>query len=542
MYEEDGLDKLKKAIEEGIKRRESRFLKIEVGMVQRMEQLESRFLKREDEAKSAFIDFIKVKEELRKEITINSHAFVLVPQGNFQTGCSESIIQKIINKFGYPPENKEIWLNNNPPRQSHLNDFYISKYTVTNREYRRFIIETGYSKRPSHWGPDPDRPFDEKIADHPVVNVSWEDAYNYCKWAGFRLPTNVEWEKTARGEDGKFYPWGNNFELMRCNTSEAEIGSTVSVKNYENGLSPYGIYNMTGNVKEWVDGGELQVYENKDGEMMETEYKDLRGGSFSEPGEVFGLTFLNISVAKSDYSSFDIGFRCAIDPPDLGKIIPDISELVPIPHGEFYCSCPPEIYNRLGTKPVLERPYSKISIPYRYLIRKYTVTNEEYLQFVKAKGWRHPAHWKAEKQPFPEECRYHPVVNVSWSDAVAFCQWVGGRLPTTDEWEKAARGIDGRIYPWGNDFEIDKCNGYEARMGRTVPVYEYDNGISPFNINNMTGNIWEWIDSKYERNFKELRGGSFCDSCEIAGLTFVSMKAFENHLAGNIGFRYVSRK
>ncbi|MEW6606660.1 MAG: SUMF1/EgtB/PvdO family nonheme iron enzyme [bacterium] len=540
LYEEGGFDKLIKAIKMGMKRRKDHLQQLKRGL--KMERKEVPF---EEKNRTAFINFMrenkKEKEEkgVKKEIIRNNHVFVLIPAGHYQAGCSELVIQSIINKFGFRPENKEMWIDNNPPRKSYLDDFYISKYAVTNREYLKFIRMTKYPKHPSHWGADSDRPFDEEIAEHPVVNVSWEDAYNYCKWAGFRLPTNAEWEKAARGEDGRFYPWGNTFEPGRCNTSEAKHGSTAPVNSYENGLSPYGAYNMVGNIREWVDGGERQEYENKDGEIMEVDFKDLRGGSFSEEGEVFGLTFLNISAAKVDYSSFDIGFRCSIDPPDLEGTIPDIRELIPIPAGEFYGSCPPELYSKLKMQPALSRPYSRISVPYKYLIRKYAVTNEEYWQFIKTKNWRRPVHWKEGKQPFPEESRYHPVVNVSWSDALAYCQWVGVRLPTPDEWEKAARGTDGWLYPWGNDFEVDRCNCYEARIGRTVPVYEYDNGISPFGIYNITGNVWEWVDSKDKNNFKELRGGSFCDSCEIAGLTFVPMKARGDYSSENIGFRYV---
>jgi len=166
------------------------------------------------------------------------------------------------------------------------------------------------------------------------------------------------------------------------------------------------------------------------------------------------------------------------------------------------------------------------------------VTNEEYLEFVEETGHPPPTHWEHNTKRFPDRLRHHPVVNVSWNDAKAFCDWKGVRLPTPEEWEKAARGTDGRIYPWGNTFDTDKCNTAESGLEHTVAVDEYSEVESPFEVRNLVGNVSEWVDNGEE--IKEVRGGSYQESCELFGLPFWNpIRARPQATHETIGFRYV---
>ena len=196
-------------------------------------------------------------------------------------------------------------------------DYWIDQYPVTNEKYYEFILADGYGNQaywseegwkwkaennitvPEHWN---DTEWNK--ADHPVVGVSYYEAEAYAKWAGKRLPTEREWEKAARGEDGREYPWGEWFDKNICNSSEAAIGYTTPVTQYSNGVSPYGCYDMAGNVWEWC----ADWYDEK-----QKDSRVLRGGSWrSNPGNL-RVSYRNwfVAVAGTNY----IGFRLAQDIP-----------------------------------------------------------------------------------------------------------------------------------------------------------------------------------------------------------------------------------
>ncbi len=138
-----------------------------------------------------------------------------------------------------------------------------------------------------------------------------------------------------------------------------------------------------------------------------------------------------------------------------------------------------------------------------YWIGKYPVTNEQYDAFVKATGHR--------KARYRDDGRYNdprqPVVGISWHDAKAYCRWAGLELPTEAQWEAAARGIDERKYPWGNDPPSRMLASSAGGEGRPTPVGWYAEGAGPYGALNQAGNVWEWCRDAWERDAYEARDG-----------------------------------
>ena len=185
----------------------------------------------------------------------------------------------------------------------------------------------------------------------------------------------------------------------------------------------------------------------------------------------------------------------------------------------------------------------RLAIPTeRYWLAKYPVTNAEYAAFIDAGGyqtqrwwtqegwakrsrenWTQPRCWTDAKWNSAEQ----PVVAVSWYEAVAFCQWLSEAtgeqitLPTEAQWQYAAQGDDGRAYPWGNEWDADRCNHNVGGQGirKTTPVQQYEGkGDSPFGVVDMAGNVWEWCLTDWDNRtddmhsvarFRVLRGGSW---------------------------------
>jgi formylglycine-generating enzyme required for sulfatase activity len=149
-----------------------------------------------------------------------------------------------------------------------------------------------------------------------------------------------------------------------------------------------------------------------------------------------------------------------------------------------------------------ELPPHPVHVPELY-IGKYPVTNLQYVAFIQATGHQGPKHW-AGRGHIPHGKDDHPAVFVSWHDAVAFCDWLSKetrqpvRLPTEAEWEKAARGADARIYPWGDESPDGKRCNFKENVGTTTPVGRYSpQGDSPYGCADMAGNVREWCQSLY---------------------------------------------
>jgi formylglycine-generating enzyme required for sulfatase activity len=149
------------------------------------------------------------------------------------------------------------------------------------------------------------------------------------------------------------------------------------------------------------------------------------------------------------------------------------------------------------------------------LIGRWPVTNHDARKFFGATGRRHAASLAARLEA--PELADHPVTDVSFDDAVAFCDWAAGelgrpvRLPTGDDWEAAARGHDGRPWPWGHTFDAERCACAESGWGWTVPVTAHPAGAGPFGAEQLAGNVWEWVSDRTPDGWRIVRGGSWLD-------------------------------
>jgi sulfatase modifying factor 1 len=262
---------------------------------------------------------------------------VLVPTGEFRMGAPAG-------SGGLPDEQ--------PERAVLLSAFYIDRFEVTNEAYFLFVSMTGH-RMPENSNPAAtlwkDRRPMPGIERHPVVNVSWTDADAYCRWAGKRLPTEAEWEKAARGTDGRRYPWGDQWDVLLANSASYWAGRTVQfdsgadweafwvkgegahiakekglngevltmpVGSFPGSISVYGLFDMAGNVAEWVqDWYDPNYYPsgpltNPTGPPRGA-IKSMRGGSWLKPA-------VSLRTSDRDWGTIDsrpsgTGFRCAQD-------------------------------------------------------------------------------------------------------------------------------------------------------------------------------------------------------------------------------------
>jgi len=219
--------------------------------------------------------------------------FDLVP-GNVPAGMAKVTGSEFI--MGSDTES----VDERPRRKVYLDTFFIDKFEVTNARYQRF--------KPTHT-------FPLEIANHPVVNITWHEAKEYAEWAGKRLPTEMEWEKAARGEGGNTYPWGNAFDKSFCNV-KGELSSLLkAVGKFPEGRSPFGCYDMAGNVWEWVADDYGPYPGNTEmRNIYGQQYRVIRGGGYDE--SAFHARCSNRDYERPNVGRPDLGFRCAMSPED----------------------------------------------------------------------------------------------------------------------------------------------------------------------------------------------------------------------------------
>jgi formylglycine-generating enzyme required for sulfatase activity len=552
--------------------------------------------------------------------------FVAVPAGEFTMGSPSG-------------EGSD---REHPQHTVFLDAYDIGKYEVTNALYSAFEDASGYHAQ-GNWR----NYYNSNTANHPAISITWNDAKAFCDYYGYRLPTEAEWEKAARGTDGRNYPWGNVWDQNLCNNWNGPIlpgyayvdwgRGTLPVGSFPGGVSPYGCLDMAGNIMEWCNDWFSSTYysispsSNPQGPLSGTD-RVCRGGNWGCAGPSL-LRCVDRDYDYMDHKSYMIGFRVVRDVPSVSALSPssgntgtvvtvsgkgfgpskdsstitfngvsaavitwsstqivctapangavivtvngiasnddklfsEFMVFVAIPAGEFPMGSAGGYSN--------EQPQHTVYLD-AYDIGKYEVTNAQFSAFVAASGYLAQGDWQNDdghlvgySTDYPD----NPVVCVSWNDAKAFCDYYGYRLPTEAEWEKAARGTDGRNYPWGSTWDKDKCNSWTGPVlvgmanlyeGRgTLPVGLFDgnhfpalNGASQYGVMDMAGNVREWCNDFYDGTYyvsspysnpqgpatgsdRVLRGGSWSDN-DIGDLRCIG-RCGENPNGGygNRGFR-----
>ena len=384
-----------------------------------------------------------------------------------------------------------------PQLRVFLDTFSIDQLEVTNIRYRR-CIEIGPCS--DSLLINSDYPTSAEFDQHPAV-VTWYQARTYCGWVGKRLPTEAEWEKAARGADGRYYPWGNEFDAQHLNQPRT-FQQLEAVGQHPSGTSPYGALNMGGNAREWVGGN----YGPYPGNKVEMTFASLRKQDLKiSRGAVTGIGSTTSREVESgnNIDSQLTGFRCVAGPepvalaeavqeiltwPALEPVAePDLSQAVYIPAGTF-------VMGSDSARGTHGRPARVFDLD-AYFIDRHEVTVGEFIEFLNALGaHRYACHdhhcvniidgdffgagqvtlIKNRFEILPDQAE-QPVIFQTWHGSQAYCRWRGGRLPTSAEWEKAARGADGRRYPWGDEWRPEAAD------------------VSPYGVVDMLGSVPEWV-------------------------------------------------
>lgn len=242
---------------------------------------------------------------------------VHVPAGEFRMGTTDGEQKLLVDTLNAQPTG---FVLEKPAHTATVGEFWIDREPVTNAEYKKFL-----DANPTHPVPDTDltqlkgwswdsttRNFQAGRENLPVVLVDWNDANDFCKWAGGRLPTEAEWEKAARGTDGRMYPWGDTWDKSKTAYGESGSSDAVAVGSFPTGASPYGANDMVGNVWQWTSSLLIPYpYNATDGREDPTKTGDrvIRGGMFGF-GPAVSRTNVRNALPPTD-KVISLGIRCA---------------------------------------------------------------------------------------------------------------------------------------------------------------------------------------------------------------------------------------
>ena len=230
----------------------------------------------------------------------DSVEMILIPEGTFLMGSDDE---------GALPPSK-------PAHEVRLDEYWIDQYEVSNAQYAK-CVEAKHCTEPMDFSSAtrPDYYTNPDYANYPVIHVTYYQATAYCTWAGKRLPTEAEWEKAARGTDSRLYPWGNRLPKdIPAQVNQFSGGDTVPVDSFPEGASPYGVYNMEGNVWEWcADQYDPYYYSSSPAENPNA---FTGGNDYVIRGFAWSYPFSTLTIYTRNYSyilnhNYDLGFRCA---------------------------------------------------------------------------------------------------------------------------------------------------------------------------------------------------------------------------------------
>lgn len=485
---------------------------------------------------------------------------LLVPAGKFIMGRNES---------------GNYYEDENPEHQVYLDAYYMDEYEATIASYQA-CVQAGACTPPELKDSNgtiiyPNYYSDPRYGNYPVTG-SWEQAKAYCDWRGSltRLPTEAEWEKAARGTDGRAFPWGAREDVSdydQPNSVKTNYGSNSGAPlpggSFKDDKSIYGIYDLTGNVAEWVNDWYDKSYYQSAPSSNPTGPDAGENRVFR--GVYWGASINNADIVRRNYSGYDgdhdrVGFRCARSLAADGATPAPTSTPQPVASPSPTASPTPT-----QTQPApltTNRVTDNLSVTMRripagrfnlstgkeaYLdtfdIDQYEVTNALYKACVDAGKCSPPKQTYSYTRPSyygnPDYDNY-PVIEVDWTMAKTYCEsWRGARLPVEAEWEKAANGPNRRTYPWGEGIDQSYAN-YDQKFGDTILVGSYPDGQSFYGVQDMAGNVWEWISGLDENNpwyTVPIKGGSWYNEQPTLHLASQISEVRHTYASLLIGFR-----